>query len=408
MKTYKFRIYPNRNQEQVLEQTIETCRLLYNESLQERRENKLKRLSYYEQKKLVTQKRNTIESLKHIHSQVLQNVLLRLERAFQNFHRDRKIGQPRFKRHGRYNSITYPQYGGFQIKENRLKLSFVNGLIKIKMHRIPVGTLKTCTIIKDIDRWFACITTTTTAADNTTKTKNATNDDNHDNNANSTTIVGVDVGLLNWITLSNGHVIDRPKFLYKSMYRIKQLQMNLSHRKKGSRNRSKARILLAKAWRKVKLQREDYCHKVSNDLTKNYKTIVFEKLSIRNMTKNHNLAASILDATWYKLKQLAAYKAEADIIEVESKNTTQRCSRCGSLSQVKKDLSERIYECSNCGLIMDRDHNAALNILKLGQELANVERKPILVSPTINYLVNNRRTSKLLSMKQEAHDLSHG
>jgi len=101
-----------------------------------------------------TQKHKTVDNLKHINSQVLQNVILRLERAFQNYHRDRKVGQPRFKRHDRYNSITYPQYGPFSIRENRLKLSFVNGLVKIKMHRIPVGTMKTCTIIRDIDRWL--------------------------------------------------------------------------------------------------------------------------------------------------------------------------------------------------------------------------------------------------------------
>lgn len=126
MKAYKFRICPNKDQTQALTQTIETCRLLYNESLEERRKDR--GLSYYDQKRQLTQKRNIATtmkdaSLKHIHSQVLQNVILRLERAFQNYHRDRmKVGQPRFKRHGRYNSITYPQYGSFSIRENRLKL----------------------------------------------------------------------------------------------------------------------------------------------------------------------------------------------------------------------------------------------------------------------------------------------
>jgi len=170
MKAYKFRIYPNKDQTQALTQTIETCRLLYNESLEERRKDR--GLSYYDQKRQLTQKRNIATtmkdaSLKHIHSQVLQNVLLRLERTFQNYHRDRNVGQPRFKRYGRYNSITYPQYGAFSIRENKLKLSFVNGLIKIKIHRIPVGTIKTCTIIRDIDRWFACITTITAISNNT-------------------------------------------------------------------------------------------------------------------------------------------------------------------------------------------------------------------------------------------------
>jgi putative transposase len=275
IKSYKFRIYPNREQEQILNQTIETCRMLYNKSLEERRKDKW--LSYYDQKKQLTEKRNSVkDSLKHIHSQVLQNVLLRLEKAFQNYRRDStKIGQPHFKRHGRYNSITYPQYGSFSIRENKLKLSFVNGLIKLKIHRIPVGTMKTCTIIRDIDRWFACITLTNT---NTTIT---------DNNIKNDSVIGVDIGLTNWITLSDGQVIDRPKFLAKSLKKIKTLQRRLSKKKKGSHNKLKARIQLAKLWRKVRLQREDYCHKVITDLTKRYRTLIFEKLSISNMVKNH-------------------------------------------------------------------------------------------------------------------------
>ena len=326
-------------------------------------------------------------SLKHIHSQVLQNVLLRLERTFQNYHRDRNVGQPRFKRYGRYNSITYPQYGAFSIMENKLKLSFVNGLIKIKIHRIPVGTIKTCTIIRDIDRWFACITTTTAIKNNT--------------NIKTDSVIGLDVGLTNWITLSDGgQVIDRPRFLKQSIARIKSLQRNLSRKKKGSKNRNKARIHLAKAWRKVRLQRQDYCHKVTTDLTKRYRTLIFEKLSIGNMVRNHNLATSILDATWYKIKQLAAYKAE--VYQVPARNTTQMCSNCGCLPDVKKELNNRIHDCLYCGLKLDRDHNAAINVLNQGLGLGQtfVERKPLLVS--------NIEASKLLSMKQEAHELIRG
>jgi putative transposase len=386
IKTYKFRIYPNMDQAQTLNHTIEACRLLYNESLEQRRKDK--GLSYYDQKKRLTQIRKTVnDSLKHIHSQVLQNVILRLERTFQNYHRDRKVGQPRFKRRDRYNSITYPQYGAFSIKENKLRLSFIDGLIKIKMHKIPIGTIKTCTIIRDINRWFACITTTN-------EIKN-----NHTNKDDS--VVGVDVGLTNWMTLSNGQVIDRPRFMAKSIEKIKRLQRILSRKKKGSKNRNKARIHLAKAWRKVRLQRQDYCHKVTTDLTKRYRTLIFEKLSIKNMVKNHNLATSILDATWYKIKQLAAYKAEV-YQEVPARNTTQMCSNCGCLPDVKKELNNRIHDCLYCGLKLDRDHNAAINVLNQGLGLGQtfVERKPLLVS--------NIEASKLLSMKQEAHDLSHG
>lgn len=357
MKTYKFRMYPNKQQMRILEESIEICRLLYNESLEERRKDE--GLKYYEQKRRLTQKRNTVDSLKRIHSQVLQNVILRLERAFQNYHRDKSIGQPNFKRHHRYNSITYPQYGSFCIKENKLKLAFVDGLIKLRLHRIPVGNIKTCTIIRDIDRWFACF-----SCNNVTR--------NTTNNA-----VGVDVGLLNWITLSNGETIDRPRFLKGSINKIKSLQRDLARKKKGSKNRNKARMKLAKAWRKTRLQREDYCHKVTTNLARKFGTIVFEKLSIRDMVKNHKLAGSILDSTWYRIRQLAAYKAE--VILVDPKNTTQRCSKCGLLPEKKIDLKTRIYEC-RCGLVLNRDHNSALEILRLGSERTHIEKEPLLVS----------------------------
>lgn len=233
-----------------------------------------------------------------------------------------------------------------------VRLSFVKGLIKLKFYRIPVGSLKTCTIIRDTT-------------------------DERQNKQTNNSVVGVDVGLINWITLSNGQTIDRPKFLNNSIRKIKALQRNLSRKKEGSKNRWKAKFELAKAWRKGRLQREDYSHKVTNKLAANYTAVVFEKLLIKNMTKNHNLATSILDSTWYQVKRLAAYKAEA-IIEVDARITTQICSRCGVLVDKKKDLSIRQHECSNCGLKLDRDHNAALNILNLGQELALAERNQYL------------------------------
>jgi putative transposase len=263
------------------------------------------------------------------------------------------------------------------IQNNKLLLSKI-GSIKIKIHRIPIGTLKTCIIIRDIDRWFACITTT----NERTKSSNKES-------------IGIDVGLTNWLTLSNGEIIDRPRFRHKSIEKINQLQRELAKKKKGSKNREKVRIRLAKAWRKVRLQREDYCHKVSNYLAKKYNMIVFEKLRIGNMVRQHTLATSIYDSTWGQLKRLAAYKAE--VIEVDPYNTTQICSNCERKQETKLKLSDRIYKCQYCGLVLDRDVNAAKNILKLGQELALVERKP---------LSSSSEEGKLLSMKQETIDSS--
>jgi putative transposase len=174
---------------------------------------------------------------------------------------------------------------------------------------------------------------------------------------------------LNLVTLNTGEVIDNPKYLAKSVNRIKILQRTLSRKKRDSKNRAKAKIALAKAWSKVRRQRDDYAHKVSAKLANNYTTVVFEKLTIDNMVKNHSLASAIMDATWGKLRQLTAYKVErrgGQVILVNPSGTSQKCSRCGCV--VEKDLSIRTHECPSCGLVIDRDQNAALNILKLGLE----------------------------------------
>lgn len=259
----------------------------------------------------------------------------------------------------------YPQYGGFQFKHNRLVLSFV-GAIRIRMHQIPVGTLKTCTVIRDVDQWYACITT----------------DDGIDfiEKKPIENVVGVDLGLAKSVVLSTGEMIENPKPLKQSIRRIKDLQRSLARKQKNSKNREKTRIKLAKTWRRVRNQRRDYAHKISARLAAKYDAVVFEDLKINNMVKNHSLASAIMDATWSKLRQLTAYKVErrgGNIIVVNPRGTSQKCSGCGCV--VEKDLSIRVHQCPSCKLVIDRDHNAALNILKLGLEQAYAEAEPLLV-----------------------------
>ena len=188
----------------------------------------------------------------------------------------------------------------------------------------------------------------------------------------------------------------RTRFLQGSGERIKSLQRWLTHKKRGSKNREKAKLSLAKAWRKVRRQRDDFAHKLSDQLTKEDKVIVFEGLRIRSMVKNRNLASAIMDSAWGRLRQLTAYKAArrgGRVILVEPRGTSQKCSGCGEA--VPKELSERVHDCPRCGLVMDRDVNAARNILKLGQELACVKERPL--------LVQRRRISKFVPVKQEVH-----
>lgn len=381
MLTYKFRLYPTRQQVKILNDTIETCRHLYNDSLGERSCDW--DVGFWEQKQLLTLRRQDDKYLKQVYSQVLQDVLLRLDKAYQAFFK-KIMKYPKFKRREKYTSFTYPQYGGFQFKQGKLLLSCI-GAIDIEMHRIPVGTLKRCTVIRDVDQWYCCITSDDGIDSIESKSiKNA---------------VGVDVGIENVLVLSTGEMIENPRHLKQSIKRIKELQRSLSRKEKGSGNREKAKIHLAKVWRKVRNQRLDYAHKVSTKLASTYDTVVFEDLKINNMIKNHSLAQAIMDAAWGKLRRFSAYKVERSggrLILVDPSGTSQKCSGCGVA--VLKGLSVRTHDCPSCGRVLHRDHNAALNILKLGLEQAHVEKRPLLV----------RRVSKFASRKQEARGFIGG
>ncbi len=184
-----------------------------------------------------------------------------------------------------------------------------------------------------------------------------------------------------------------------SILGIQTLQKKLTRKQKGSNNRAKARVALAKAWRKVGHQRADTAHKVSRNLTDNYSTIIFEDLKIPNMVKNHNLASAITDASWGRLRRLTAFKAErrgGRVILVNPSGTSQKCSGCGEM--VPKGLDERTHSCPKCKLVLDRDVNAARNILAAGLEQARVEELPL--------LVQRRRISKFVPVKQEAYGFS--
>lgn len=383
IRSYKFRLYPTMQQVKALNDTIETCRHLYNDSLGERSADW--EIGYWEQQNLLTLRKQDNKYYKQVHSQVLQDVLQRLDKSYQAFFK--KIAKyPKFKRKEKYSSFTYPQYGGFKLEDGKLKLSHV-GSIKIRMHRIPVGRLKRCTIIRDVDQWFCCITAADGAEPEQLKPDKA---------------IGIDMGLLNWMTLSNGDSVRNPMNIEARTSRIKKLQRRLSRKEKYSHNREKARTLLAREWRNLRRRRDDFCHKESKKLADKYDTIVFEKLNITGMVRNHHLAKAIMEATWGKLRLYTAYKVErlgGQVILVNPNGTSQKCSKCGLGATKRLDLSIRTFECQSCSLVIDRDHNAAMNILKLGLEQARAEERPILI---------RQRISKFASRKQEAHVSRNG
>lgn len=350
-RVFKYRLYPNKEQITQLHFVLNCCRRIYNCALEHKKlawKSYGTKVSCYEQIKQLPMIKQTFPEFNEVYSQSLQDVIRRLDKTFQKLFKEH-TGYPRFKSRERYRSIVYPQ-NGFEILDNgHLKLSKF-GTIRMFYHRPIKGEIKTLTIKKDlVGDWFA---TLVSELPDTPKIE-------------PKTAIGVDVGIKKLATISTGEAIGHPHFLKESELKLKKLQMRLSKRKKGSNGRRDARTKVAKMHRKIQRQRDDFLHKASNELINKADIIAFEDLQIKNMVKNHHLAKSITDGSWGKLIQYCIYKAEnaGKYVElVNPKNTTQLCSGCGA--QVKKSLSVRIHRCPNCELTIDRDVNAALNILK--------------------------------------------
>lgn len=355
LKAFQYRLYPNRQQVQVLEEMLETCRHLYNRSLAERRDayqNKGKTLNYYDQANTLKDQRKQNPYLVKVNFSATQDVLRRLDKAFGSFFRRVKTGEkpgyPRFKAKGRYDSVTFPSYGdGCRLKDGRLYLQNV-GRVKIKLHRELEGKVKTITIRRRGSLWFASFSCEV------------------DPNVlpSSDKSIGVDLGIESFAITSDGEFFPAAKHLRKAERNLKRLQRQVSRRVKGSNRRKKAVRQLAKAHLHVANQRKDTAHKVSRSLVNQYQTIAVEDLQISNMLRNHHLAKSISDAGWNLFMNILMSKAaEAgrEVVKVDPRYTSQACSECGAI--VPKPLSQRWHSCS-CGCELHRDVNAARNILR--------------------------------------------
>lgn len=351
MLAFKYRLSPNKTQEKALNATLTTCRYLYNDALAQRiksyKEEK-KSLSYVDQANALAKAKNEYQT--NVHSQVLQDTLKRLDKSFKRFFDGLKsqkhVGFPRFKNEQRFRSFCYPQ-SGFRLLDGRIRLSKI-GDVKFVQSRPIEGTIKTCQIVKDIDQWFVVLTCEQETVKQPESTKPT---------------IGVDVGIKEFATMSDGSVVHNPRTLLKSAKKLAKAQRSLSKKVKGSKRRGKQRIKVAKVHRKIRRQREDFLHKTSTMLVSKYGCICFEDLNISGMLKNHCLAKHISDASWNRLVNMTTYKAEkagGRVVLVDPRGTSQRCSGCGE--KVSKTLAERIHCCPSCGLVMDRDLNASINI----------------------------------------------
>ncbi len=389
LKAYKYRLYPNRKQTEKLQWTLDRARELYNAALEERRDAyRMCRvsISYNQQAAQLSEIKELRPEYNDIHSQVLQDVLRRVKKAYDNFFRRIKEGKtpgyPRFQGYGRYDSFTYPQSGFSLTEDNRVCLSKI-GTIKVKMPKgkkanPPQGSMKTCTIKREGQHWFivfACEVGQDIVYHPVWEA------------------VGIDLGLLHFATLSDGSTIENPRHMRASEHKLKKLQEVLSRKKLASKRRRKASQRVGKVHRHIRNQRKDFHHKEARKLVTHYQTIVFEKLVPSNMSKRPKpkqdevtgqylpngasakagLNKSILDAGWGMFQQICKNKAVwagSRVLFVSPKYTSQMCSGCGAIAQ--KELEKRWHQCS-CGCSLDRDHNAAINILRLGLQALEKE-----------------------------------
>ena len=365
IKTFCYKLRPSRSQEAALDEALETCRHLYNRALAERKdayEQEQRSVGFKEQCAALPQAKKESAFLPRVHSQVLQDVLHRLDHAFAAFFRRVKAGEkpgyPRFRGRGWYDSFTYRQYGnGAKFDGNRLVLSKI-GSVKFCKDRPLQGKPKTCTLIRKARGWFAHITCEV-EPEPLPKTGET---------------VGIDLGIESFATLSNGETVENPRHYRRAERALKTAQRRLSRRQKGSGGRRKARQLLARAHAKVGCTRRDFCHKVAHDLVTRFDHIVVEDLNIRGMVKNHPLAKSISDAGWGTFVTILSEQAESaakTVEKVDPRYTSQDCSGCGE--RIPKKLSQRWHSCPYCGCEMHRDLNAALNIKKKGGGTALVD-----------------------------------
>ena len=345
MKAYKFRIYPSKQQGKQLSHHLWIEKELWNEMLE------FTKKTYSDFGKFPT--KETLRSFcknNVLYSQVAQELVERLSKSIWRMVALRKKGKecgfPRFKSFDRVKSLNYPQ-SGFWL-EKKLKVTPF-GEISIKQHRLIKGAIKTLSLKREPSgKWFAVFCVEETSPVKAT---------------NSGAQVGIDLGLKTLATLSDGTIIKNPRHLKKHEEKLAKLQRVLSMAKRGSKNRRKVKRKVAIEYEKVANTRADFLHKTTTSLVNSYSLIAMETLASQEMAEQ-NFGKSINDAGWGMFANMLRYKAESagcQVVFVNPKNTTQECSRCHEI--VKKDLTVRIHDCPSCNLVMDRDLNAAHNIL---------------------------------------------
>lgn len=401
--SYQYRLKLNKQQQDVIDNTLNMLRHQYNYQLAQR-------FDWYEQNrcsidrcplvchlpKLKDKPNKSIQEkglvqlkkdrpwYKNIHSQVLQEVPKRVELAFDRWSKGdcdgKKSGKPRFKGKGQYKTFTYKQFKQHHFVGNKIKLSKI-GEVKVILHRpVPEGfKIKTVSVTKKADGYYVTLSLENQTVPDIIPVDKASNP------------VGIDMGLKSFLIKSDGTNVEIPQHYRKSQKRLRKIQKSVSRKKKGGSNRKKAVIKLGKAHKKVADTRKDFHFKTAKSLLDNHDLIAHEKLNIKGLAKS-KLAKSILDAGWGQFLSILSTKAENAgllTVAVNPRNTSQNCSNCGH--KVPKKLKDRVHSCPQCGYTEDRDVNAAKNILnwavghsvsskayRVTEAVAGVGKKPAL------------------------------